>query len=81
MRVLGTSKALHDLRVDNQLHGIHTHYLVDRGEVADYADLARLTHVSRARISQIMNLTLLAPDIQGRPGSAHHPHAGVPASP
>jgi hypothetical protein len=38
--------------------------LVDRGEVADYADLARLAHVSRPRITQIMNLTLLAPDIQ-----------------
>jgi len=32
--------------------------------VADYAELARLAHVSRARISQIMNLLLLAPDIQ-----------------
>ena len=31
---------------------------------ADYADLARLAHVSRARITQIMNLLLLAPDIQ-----------------
>ena len=38
--------------------------LVDAGEVDDYADLARLAHVSRTRISQIMNLTLLAPDIQ-----------------
>ena len=38
--------------------------LVDTGEVADYADLARLAHVSRARISQIMNVLLLAPDIQ-----------------
>lgn len=42
---------------------IHMQDLVDRGEVADYADLARLAHVSRARITQIMNL-LLAPDIQ-----------------
>ena len=33
-------------------------------EAADYAELARLAHVSRARITQIMNLTLLAPDIQ-----------------
>ena len=32
--------------------------------MADYADLARLAHVSRARITQIMNLLLLAPDIQ-----------------
>ena len=38
--------------------------LVDDGEVSDYADLARLAHVSRARITQIMNLLLLAPDIQ-----------------
>ena len=38
--------------------------LVHAGEVADYAELARLGHVSRARITQIMNLLMLAPDIQ-----------------
>jgi hypothetical protein len=38
--------------------------MVDRGEVRDYADLARLGHVTRARISQIMNLLLLAPEFQ-----------------
>ena len=38
--------------------------LVDRGDVRDYADLARLGYVSRARLTQIMNLLLLAPDIQ-----------------
>ena len=43
---------------------IHMQELVDKGEVADYADLARLAHVSRARITQIMNLLHLAPDIQ-----------------
>jgi hypothetical protein len=43
---------------------IHMEDLVRRGEVADYADLARLTHVSRARETQIMNLLHLAPDIQ-----------------
>ena len=43
---------------------IHMQELVDRGEVADYADLARLAHVTRARITQIMNLLHLAPDIQ-----------------
>lgn len=37
--------------------------LVRSGQVADYAELARLGHVTRARISQISNLTLLAPDI------------------
>ena len=38
--------------------------MVDRGEVRDYADLARLGYVTRARITQIMNLLMLAPDIQ-----------------
>ncbi len=38
--------------------------MVDRGEVNDYADLARLGYVTRARITQIMNLLNLAPDIQ-----------------
>ncbi len=38
--------------------------MLARGEVEGYADLARLGYVSRARITQIMNLTLLAPDIQ-----------------
>ena len=38
--------------------------MIDRGEVKDYADLARLGFVTRARITQIMNLTLLAPEIQ-----------------
>jgi hypothetical protein len=38
--------------------------MVDRGEVRDYADLARLGYVTRARITQIMNLLNLAPDLQ-----------------
>ena len=38
--------------------------LVRRGEVADYADLARLGHVTRARMTQITKLLNLAPDIQ-----------------
>ena len=38
--------------------------MVDRGEVRDYADLARLGYVTRARITQIMNLLNFAPDIQ-----------------
>ena len=32
--------------------------------VKDYAELARLGQVSRSRVSQIMDLLLLAPDIQ-----------------
>ena len=38
--------------------------LLRRGEVRDYAELARLGHVTRARVTQIMNLLNLAPDIQ-----------------
>ena len=38
--------------------------LVGHGTVLDCASLARVGHVSRARISQIMNLLQLAPDIQ-----------------
>ena len=38
--------------------------LVRQGAIADYAALARLGHVSRARITQIINLLYLAPDIQ-----------------
>ena len=43
------------LRFERSLH---------QGAVANYAELAALGHVSRARMSQIMNLLLLAPDIQ-----------------
>jgi len=38
--------------------------LLRTGVVRDYAELARLGHVTRARISQVMALLLLAPDVQ-----------------
>ena len=38
--------------------------LIKAGEIADQAEIARLGHVSRARVTQIMNLLQLAPDIQ-----------------
>ena len=38
--------------------------LIASDVVTDYAELARLGHVSRARISQIMSLLQLAPDLQ-----------------
>lgn len=38
--------------------------LIRDGEVRDLADIARLGHVTRARVTQIMNLLHLAPDIQ-----------------
>ena len=37
---------------------------VRRGELASYSELARAGHVTRARISQILNLINLAPEIQ-----------------
>lgn len=38
--------------------------LVRSGEVSDFAEIAQLGQVTRARVSQIMNLLNLAPDIQ-----------------
>jgi hypothetical protein len=38
--------------------------LLRAGVVKDYAEAARLGHVTRARISQVMSLLYLAPDIQ-----------------
>lgn len=38
--------------------------LIRDGVVADQAELARLGHVTRARVTQIMDLLGLAPDIQ-----------------
>lgn len=38
--------------------------LIREGAVRDFAEIARLGHVTRARVTQIMNLLHLAPDIQ-----------------
>ena len=43
---------------------LHIEALVQAGTIQTYAAAARLGHVSRARMSQIMNLLHLAPDIQ-----------------
>lgn len=43
---------------------IRLDYLITSGQVTDQAELARVGHVSRARLTQIMNLLYLAPDIQ-----------------
>ena len=40
--------------------------LIRQGHVHDYAEIATLGHVTRARVTQIMNLRLLAPDVQER---------------
>jgi len=38
--------------------------LLRDGPIANYAELAELGHVTRARLTPIMNLTALAPDLQ-----------------
>jgi len=43
---------------------IHFDGLIQSGAVANYAELARLGNVTRARMTQIMNLLMLAPEIQ-----------------
>jgi hypothetical protein len=43
---------------------IHLDRLLREGAVADISELARLAHVTQPRMTQIMNLNHLAPDIQ-----------------
>lgn len=43
---------------------IHIDGLIQSGAVTNYAELARLGNVTRARMTQIMNLLNLAPEIQ-----------------
>jgi hypothetical protein len=43
---------------------IRLDHLIKSGQVTDQAELARVGHVSRARLTQIMDLNMLAPDIQ-----------------
>ena len=43
---------------------IHFDGLIQSGAVTNYAELARLGNVTRARVTQIMNLLMLAPAIQ-----------------
>jgi hypothetical protein len=38
--------------------------LIRSGEVTSYAELARLGHITRARLSQIVGLLCRAPDLQ-----------------
>lgn len=43
-------------------HGLRA--AIERGDFRDQADAARHFQLTRARITQLMNLTLLAPDVQ-----------------
>ena len=42
----------------------HVEDLIERGELRDYAEAAERLGLTRARVSQICDLALLAPDIQ-----------------
>lgn len=42
----------------------HFDRMITQGVVKDYAEIARLTQLSRARVTQIMTLKFLAPEIQ-----------------
>ena len=55
----GPSRAAFMLALAHDLQG-----LVDRGEVPDRATLARQLGLTRAHVTQILDLLLLAPDIQ-----------------
>ena len=43
---------------------IHLDNMIQKGDAEDYADIARLSCLCRERVSQIMRLNYLAPDIQ-----------------
>ena len=43
---------------------LHIETLIRSGTVTSYADVARLGHVSRARVCQILSLLQLAPELQ-----------------
>jgi hypothetical protein len=68
---LGTVSNRHDLQRENvprltRLLALAHRWrrLVDNGTVASFADIARLLDLSRARVTQIMQLLYLAPNIQ-----------------
>lgn len=52
----------------------HVQHLIDAGRIADRAEVARRLNWTRARVSQVMDLLLLAPDIQE---AALHLEAGT----
>jgi predicted XRE-type DNA-binding protein len=58
---------------------IRLEHLLATGQVKDQAEIARTAGITRARVTQIINLTQLAPDIQEailnlEPTTDHVPH-------
>jgi hypothetical protein len=58
---------------------IHWQGLIRAGVVRDQAALARLVGVSRVRVTQVMDLLRLAPDIQEAVRDSPHVETGRPA--
>ena len=44
----------------------HVDRLIEAGDIGSYADAAAALGLTRARVTQLMKLTLLSPEIQGR---------------
>lgn len=58
----------------------HFDYLIEQGAVKDYAEIARLAQMSRARVAQILTLKFLAPEIQERIALLPPSHGKDPVS-
>ena len=54
----------YQLAVPNRAGVIKMETLVREGQVRDYTSLAEVGHLTKPRLTQIMNLTNLAPEIQ-----------------
>ena len=44
----------------------HINSLLDAGDLASYSEAATVLELTRARLTQVMNLLLLAPEVQER---------------
>jgi hypothetical protein len=65
IKQVGSTKAGRLPRITQVLAlAIHLEEMIRRGEAKDYVDLARLSCLCRERVSQIVRLNYLAPDIQ-----------------
>ncbi|OPZ86041.1 MAG: hypothetical protein BWY76_01135 [bacterium ADurb.Bin429] len=58
----------------------HFDALIEQGAVKDYAEIARLAQMSRARVTQILTLKFLAPEIQERIALLPSSHGKDPVS-
>jgi hypothetical protein len=59
--LIGPSRAARTLALAH-----HIERMVEAGELANYSEAARALGLTRARLTQVMNLLLLAPEVQER---------------